>query len=520
MLARLTEELVTSSRKISGAVGRRLWTLARSVAVLTLALALSGAPAAAQGAVATYLPLVGRNQPGVVDDPNWVSPFGVVMYGAISDAAGLRRMKEAGARWVVTGFHWAQVEPTQGARNWTTYDAQFLAAKQAGMDLAVLVMDVPTWARNGCNQGGCPTMNVGALASFLAAAAERYDGDGPGDAPGSPVIKYWTLFAEPDYCGTIVGGKCTVRPGYGEEFKGLWGLNGAKYVAVLSAARTAIKAAAPGALVMNGGAAFDWFVQPWHGLPTGIYDRGFLADMVKGGGVPDMLAVHYYPVSMADWHQKLDELYLTGSERGVERQMRALPVISPEMGYWSSGESDEPQQARRLVQMFVRGLASGVQRLAWFTVFDGSPEHPTEAHGLFRDHQLGYQNAKPAYWAYRTMTTAMHGFRYYSDYYTQAGSFRSLWDHEAYEFRRAADGARMLVAWANSGEQVNPDGISDLVLPGGSVTLVSHLSLGAANPNVLRPVPVLDGGPGDADGAANGQVTLRIDVNPVYVLLR
>jgi len=507
---------------VLGALGKRLVVLMRYAFIAALVLALSGAPAAAQGSVSTYLPLVGRNQPGVVNDPQWVSPFGIVMYGSVSDSAGLQRMQEAGARWVVTGFHWAKVEPTEGARNWATYDAQFLAAKQAGMDVAVLVMNVPVWARNGCNSGGCPDMNAEALADFLAAAAERYDGDGKDDAPGNPVVKYWTLFAEPDYCGVLVGETCTVRPGYGEEFKGLWGFNGAQYASMLAAARTAIKGAAPNALVMNGGAAFDWFVQPWYGLPTGPYDRTFLADVIKNGGVLDMLAVHYYPITMGDWGQKLDELYLTGAERGVEQQMRALPVISPEMGYWSSGKySDEPQQARRLVQMFVRGLASGIQRLAWFAVFDGSPEHPTEAHGLFRASSLGlsYANAKPAYWAYRTMTTALHGFRYHSAYYSEPGALLSQWDHEAYEFRRAADGARMLVAWANSGEQVNPDGTSDMVIPGGHVTLASHLSLNAANPNVLALVEVQDGGPGDADGQANGLVKLWIGTDPVYIFL-
>lgn len=512
------DHLHTLSSLLASAV-RRLPAVVRGTIAIGLAIALSSGAAEAQGSTSTYLPLVGRNQPGVIDDPQWVSPFGVVMYGAISDAAGLARMREAGASWVVTMLQWSAVEPTEGAQNWSIYDAQFLAAKQAGMDVAVLVMNVPVWARGTCtNSGGCPEMNIRALARFLAAAAERYDGDGNADAPGSPTIKYWTLFAEPDYCGVLVGGECTVRPGYGEEFKGLWGRNGAAYVSVLSAARGAIKAAAPNALVMNGGLAFDWFLQQPYASGPGIYDRLFMADAIANGAWQhmDMLAVHYYPITMGDWAQKLNELFATGRD-AIESQMRSLPLISPEMGYWSSGDSDELQQARRLVQMFVRGLANNVQRLAWFAVFDGSPEHPTESHGLFRNRDLA--NPKPAYWAYRTMTTALHGFRYHSAYHTEPGAIRSLWDHEAYEFHRAADGARMLVAWANSGEQANPDGISDLVISGGRVTLASHLSLSAANPNVLSLVDVQDGGAGDADGQVDGRITLKIGLEPVYVRL-
>lgn len=501
--------------------GRFLSALTRGAIAVGLALALTSGASEAQGATSTYLPLVGRNLPIDVGYPDWTSPFGVVMYGGVSDAAGLTRMQEAGASWVVTGFHWAKVEPTSGARDWSAYDTQFLAAKRSGMDVGVLVMDVPTWARGACtNPGGCPGMNVGALAAFLAGAAERYDGDGVADAPGSPIVKYWTLFAEPDYCGTIVGGACTVRAGYGEDFKGLWGLNGTAYASMLTAARIAIKGASPNALVMNGGVAFDWFVQDSYGGAPGIYDRTFVAGVMAGGGAAqlDALAVHYYPITMGDWAQKLSQLYGTVGDAGLQAQLRALPVISPEMGYWSSGDSDEPQQARRLVQMFVRGLANNVQRLAWFTIFDGSPEHPTESHGLFHDRLLDYGHAKPAFWAYKTMAMRLDGFVYQSAYYAEGGTSSSLWDHEAYEFRRASDGARVLVAWANRGAS-NPDGISDLVIPGGSVTLTSHLSLSAGNSNVLTYVSVPDGGPGDADGQANGQVLLRLDANPVYVLL-
>ena len=70
----------------------------------------------------------------------------------------------------------------------------------------------------------------------------------------------------------------------------------------------------------------------------------------------DALAVHYYPITMGDWGQKLSQLYGTVNDAGSQAQLRALPVISPEMGYWSSGVSDESQQARRLVQMVQQAL--------------------------------------------------------------------------------------------------------------------------------------------------------------------
>jgi len=454
----------------------------------------------------------------VIDDPQWVSPFGIVMYGSMSELA---LMSSAGASWVVTTFNWSGVQPTEnGALNWADYDAQFLAAKLAGMDVAVLVASVPDWARGTCtNSGGCPGMNVGALARFLGLAAERYDGDGVADAPGNPVVKYWTLFAEPDYCGYYVDGTCVPRKG--EDFKGLWGFHGAEYAQMLASVRQAIKAFSPRAVVTNGGLAFDYFVQRDENQPLGIYDRYFAAEVfaARGGSAMDMLAVHYYPVTMGDWIQKLNELYRTGGDGAAQAQMRSLPLISPEMGYWSTGDySNEAMQARRLVQMFTRGQAGGVQRMAWFALFDGDPALDTESHGLFRGQDLN--SPKPAYWAYRTMTTRMHGFRYQGRFYSGRDDLPPcLWDHEAYEFRRAADGARLLVAWANPGNQ-NPDNVSGLIVLANRLTATSHLSLSQANPNVLTSTVIEDGGAGDLDGKVDGQIWLKIGLDPVYLLLQ
>ncbi|NPV06358.1 MAG: hypothetical protein HPY83_00170 [Anaerolineae bacterium] len=500
--------------------GLRLLVLPVAVALLAIAVA---SPVAAQGTGTTvYLPVIPRNQPGLIGDPQWVSPFGIVMYGGL-DEATLTRMRSAGSSWVVTMLSWQRVESSQGSLNWSTYDAEFLAAKNAGMmDVAVLVTGVPEWARGTSYPypGGGPGMNVGALASFLGQAAERYDGDGVADAPGRPVVKYWTLFAEPDYCGYVSNGVCVPR--LGEEYKGVWGISGQAYAQMLQVARAAIKAAAPRALVMNGGVAFDYFTHITYENPTrkGIYVRQFMADVIAAGGGQhmDMLAVHYYPVSMADWAEKLTQLFGTVYSQSQSEQMRSLPLISPEMGYWSSEDagSSERLQAARLVQMFTRGLSQGVQRLAWFAVFDGPPDVPTESHGLFRGSNPN--DPRPAFWAYKTMTTVLYGFRYEAPLYTEPAGFPSSWDHEAYLFRRAADDARMVVAWANGGAQ-NPDGVSELVLDASRVTVVNMLGLSATNPHVPRSLVVQDGLGADLDGQANGQIMLRITQEPVYILL-
>ena len=47
-------------------------------------------------------------------DPTYVSPFGIVMYGNVDDAAGLQVMKKAGAKSATTIFYWSAVQPNRG----------------------------------------------------------------------------------------------------------------------------------------------------------------------------------------------------------------------------------------------------------------------------------------------------------------------------------------------------------------------------------------------------------------------
>jgi len=478
-----------------------------------------------------FLPVSLRNVPGQVAAADWVSPFGIDMYGAVNDAAGLAAMKEAGASWVVTMMGWAGIQPSPegdpATWNWDAYDAKFSNAKDAGMDVGVLVTGVPTWAQGSeyPYSGGGPGMDVEAFAAFLAAAAERYDGDGLDDAPGSPVVKYWTLFAEPDYCGVVQDGKCTPRVP-GESFKGMWGKSGAEYARMMEEIYAAIKGAAPDAVVTNGGLAFDYFTDttyPTEGNPErkGIYERQFMADIISAGGhdYMDMLAVHYYPVTMASWTDKLRELYETAYNSAEMTHMQSLPLISPEMGYWSWPQDDtgEREQAIRLVQMFTRGLANGVRRMAWFAVFDGSPEYETEQHGLFRGDDL--DQPKQSYWAYKTMAFELYGFDYEDLAYSEDSDSPVAWRYEAYMFRRGADGARKLVAWANPRPDVaEPIGV--ISVEADRVMVVSMLGINPASPRVPEWREISDGGPNDLDGIVNGEIALTLGRDPVYISLR
>src|SRR5437667_409485 len=84
-------------------------------------------------------------------------------------------------------------------------------------------------------------MNVYDYAQFAGWMAERYDGDGIDDAPGSPRIAAWEIWNEPNdtqLWPNIGGGADARKRRYGD---------------LLVAAYQAIKAADPTATVLTGG---------------------------------------------------------------------------------------------------------------------------------------------------------------------------------------------------------------------------------------------------------------------------
>jgi len=504
------------------------------VALLALCALLLGSfgaswhAADAQGGSMLYLPLTYSGRPVPRADSEWVSPFGITLYGGIGTGSGLDQMREAGSTWVSTMLHWSVVQPNSASDwIWTPYDESFAVAQGAGMEVFVLVAGVPSWARGNEPIGGGPGIDTASFVAFVAAAAERYDGDGQGDAPGSPVVKYWSFFAEPDYG--------LEPPLESDSYKGHWGNNGGEYATLLLRASAAIKAAAPNAVVTNGGLAFDWFTGIDYnpdpvGTNWGRFTRSFIADVIAAGGERgmDVLAIHYFPVTMGSWNDKISALYLTGEEVGVLDQMRSLPLISPEMGYWAycltqSGaecdrETAEREQSIHLVHRFVRGLASGVSRMAWLSVFDGGTR--TDSFGLFRGGDLS--QPRPAYWAYKTLAFELHGFRYDGPAHSETPPNPvTSWVYEAYRFRRAADGSQLLVAWANPRppDFIGSEPLMQIQVPAAQVTVVSLLGLNERSPYVPEAQVISDGGAGDLDGSV-GRISLTLTKDPIYIWVR
>ena len=433
--------------------------------------------------VTVYLPLVARNHL-----PGYVSPFGFISYGNVDDTVGLQKMQDAGSKWVTTMLNWSDIEPTKGSYDWSSFDTKAQNAQAAGMDVFVLFTGNPSWA---AALSGGPVTDTQDLVNFVTLMAERYDCDGVNDAPGSPCVHYWSFYAEPDN-GDLV---------YAQRGKGYWGHDGAGYAAMLSHISPAIHAADPQAKVLIGGLAYDWFEEE-----GGPFVRAFFTDTLSAlngyaGGASayiDAAAFHFYPISAARWptiREKALEVRGIMDRHGVGD----LPLICPEMGYWSSPKfgSSEQGQAHRLVQMYVRGLSVDMQPLSWYKVFDAA--EPNSAGDLYPDRTSGLLDVdgqpKQSYQAYQTMTQELAYVRYLRE--LQATNA------EGYVFQMA-DGYEKTVLWATASS---------------TTVSFSYSCLRMVDTLGNEYYPITDGLAGwDEDGQVNGKISLRVYENaPVYV---
>lgn len=447
--------------------------------------ALEPAPAPQEMSHTVSLPIVVRRH-----DPSYLSPFGVVMYGAVDDAAGLQEMKRGGARWAATVLSWLTIEPNNGIYNWSSFDTKAQNAQAAGIDLFVLFNNNPTWAAE-MRTGPVYVDKRQDLVDFVTRMAERYDCDGVEDAPGSPCVHYWSFYAEPD----------NGDRDYAERTgKGYWGYNGAGYAAMLAQVSPAIHRANSRAKVLIGGLAYDNFEED-----GGPFVRSFLSDTLaelnRLGGARlylDGVAFHYYSLR-PEWPTILEK---AAEIRGImaSHGVGDLPLLCPEMGYGSSDKwgSSEQEQAHQLVQTFMRGVSVGLQQLSWYKVFDDVVPGEKGDTGIDKTSGLLRVDGSPkvAYDAYRTMTRELNTLHY-------QGTLQAA-GAEGYVFGKPG-GRTTTVLWALSKDV--------------QVTFAySHLRLVDTEGAEFDIWDGQAGIPGDRDGQVDGKIVLDIYKNrPFYV---
>lgn len=348
------------------------WSI-RAVLVATVALGGAMAPVRPEQGVpigaridatigAIYLPVAQNG------DPEPASPLGIQLSELrFRDPLLLADAEAAGVAWWRTFLFWDEIEPVRTeppTYDFSAYDVLFSNARGLGLEIVAEIQGNPRWA---AAMPGGPVDDLEALAEFMAAAVERYDGDGLRDAPGRPIIRHWEMYNEPDNRSASLASQ-----GRGWGF---WGDQGAAYARMLQRVTPVIKLADPHAVVVFGGVA-------WENVSSeeNPFDMGFTDDVLGAGGGRffDVFNFHYYPPFAAAWARP--GLVDVAGKVAAARELLAAhgeekPIFVTEAGTWSGAEPPYPpatprDQARYVPQLYARAMAADVGLVVWFQYDD------------------------------------------------------------------------------------------------------------------------------------------------------
>jgi hypothetical protein len=421
-------------------------------------------------------------------------------------SALLDALQESGAGWTRVRLPWRHIQrdaPPADYTAWHYYDGRLARIGAAGIKVIATVADTPDWAGDAPCAPIYPD-RLDEFVQFLTDLVNRYKGP-----PYN--IHHWELFNEPD--GTLLSGS---SGGLGCWADASTDEDGRVYAQMLAVASQAIKAADPNAVVLMGGFAHDWFTEY-----AGPFDRYFLDDVLKhgGGGHVDALNMHYF----RDWHAEWERWDPESEDRrngwlaaptcgdlfdgagkeyeagGIDVQAKVthyqnrpaacFGVTKPiwiteiaEHGYAGNAES-LARQARYVIQAYARALAVGVENITWYALTTPNDHYEQ---GLLNDDWT----PKPAFYAYRTMTSELTGYEY--------ARTESVVGSEVYHFSDEC-GRRKTVAWGS-----------------GSLTLALTQRARVVD-RMGTESTVHDGGTGDADGVANGEIVIALSSEPVFV---
>lgn len=358
--------------------------------------------------------------------------------------------RETGTAWAREEISWGILERhRKGGREWYQYDDRLRQIANAGYGIIGMISTTPSWARvldcaertqRYASQGittqtyWCPPADVNDFADIVRATVERYDGDGIGDAFGSPRVAAWQLWNEPNAWET-------------------WPGTPAEYGALLAAGYRAAKEADPTSMVTLGGVyVFDgsWDTGP-HQDGLHFLDK-VMRDVPEARQSFDALSIHPYMPDVApdeigilsnitlwgrlqtsrEWLRDHQNQY--GGERRPlwisevgwstcstfaltsdrdERLLRyKLPTRDQADAELSSSSlcKTEDEQATYMVRTHAIALAHGVRHLSYFQLedkFDGE-QAVWGGHSIIDTKAQGYR-PKTAYQRYTVMAEQLAG---------------------------------------------------------------------------------------------------------------
>ncbi len=317
--------------------------------------------------------------------------------------------RNAGVAWTLEEFPWDLIEPSNNNFN-SVYDASIKQAADNGFGIIGMLLTTPQWARDSSCTGNywCPPANVAEYAEFAGWMAERYDGDGLSDAPGSPRVAAWQIWNEPNDVNQwplINGSEAARRLRYGQ---------------LVVAAYDAIKAADPSATVVLGGV---YIFDGGHGDGLDFLNgtNGALRQVPAAKTKFDVFGIHpYMPTIAPDAPGQYSTVVLEGRLLNARNWLTndigraTAPIWITEIGWCTPpGSGGCPQvsdldQARYLIRALVIAQQYGIQHTNWLQLedaFDGG--HPFSGSAVVNNLSNNTYSPKPAYLAYQTLATLL-----------------------------------------------------------------------------------------------------------------
>lgn len=412
----------------------------------------------------------------------------------------LDTLQTAGVRWLRVPVSWYAVEPVDVSPpyyDWSFVDLTLGSAGLRGLQVVAVVYGHPNWAASrSC--GPVDRVPLERYGDFLARLAERYDGDGVEDAPGSPRVDYWEIGNEPDFAPAQAKGESDYGSCFGDEG------GPASYAEHLWVASLAIHRASPTAKVVFGSVAYERFFNApgWYRAGhRGPFRYGFTREVLTvlatkhrgeiGWPFIDAFALHNYNDFRDNWeanstnHGIVDRELIDKVARFRELELgfqgRAfewaeLPLLVSEVSMadappneWIARSSD--YQAAYVGQVMVRALAAGARAAIWYLDQDyatGRCDEPDawQTFGLLRSLRVArlagqcapnplpdYAPAhdlepKPALAAYRTVCQEL-GQAQFDGWLEPAQT--GHWELQVYRFREPG-GRYRLAAFVDHGQ--------------------------------------------------------------------
>ena len=436
-------------------------------------------------------------------------------------------LADSGAGWARIYIDWAQIEPIRGSFNWTWYDEKLALVASTGVKMIATVANPPYWAAvnpdgdldvNGLNPCSNVIEDPNDYFNFLFALVSRYK--------LMPYhIQVWELLNEPD---AMPGYRCS---------GGLvtYGLEGAKYGELAQGAAQTIKSLDPGAKILMGGLAYDWFYQE---APDGKFNRYFIDDFaLEGNGVDSIDAwnFHFFKDFAPEWERwtignlptcgvvndGVDLTYPTYGPGVIAKGSHLLnrmkicfgkekPLWISEVGHHGKAdltgidEDKKPDydinnQARYVFKVYSQALSLGTENVTWYALKIMRSVTSDDYQGLLDDNN----DPKPAFYAYQTLTGELNGY----------GFIRTInvgLTNEAYEFNNPCKGTK-IIAWHNT---TDLNQISNMDLAGRETL---HLTYRPNPEGGFLDKTIIDGGAGDLDGLNNNSIRIGLSLEPVII---